>query len=76
MPPLHTVSTKTGSVKSLNAQSPSSIYPYGFPITLNLTMGYSFGCEHSTCFTFLTSSVRKNMHLHAKNAALTVAIFS
>ena len=56
MPPLHKVSIKTGSVNALNAQSPSSIYPYGFPFTLNPTMGCSFGCK----FCYSPLSLRKN----------------
>jgi len=52
MPPLHKVSIKSGFVNSLNTQSPSSIYPYGFPFTLNLTMGCSFGCKF--CYSPLT----------------------
>jgi len=56
MHPLHKVSVKTGSVNALNAQTQSSIYPYGFPFTLNPTMGCSFGCKF--CYSPLT--YRKN----------------
>ncbi|HOJ07292.1 MAG: hypothetical protein DAHOPDDO_02131 [Ignavibacteriaceae bacterium] len=56
MPPLHKTSIRSGAVNALNAQTPSSIYPYGFPFTLNPTMGCSFGCKF--CYSPLT--YRKN----------------
>ena len=56
MPPLHKASIRSGAVNALNAQTPSSIYPYGFPFTLNPTMGCSFSCKF--CYSPLT--YRKN----------------
>jgi len=58
MTPLHKVSIKTGSVaRPLNAQAPHSIYPYGFPFTLNPTMGCSFACK----FCFSAKQLRQNI---------------
>ena len=36
---------------ALNAQA-NGVYPYGFPFTLNLTMGCSFGCKY--CYSPIT----------------------
>jgi radical SAM superfamily enzyme YgiQ (UPF0313 family) len=36
---------------ALNAQA-NGIYPYGFPFTLNLTMGCFFGCKY--CYSPIT----------------------
>ncbi|MBT8387597.1 MAG: hypothetical protein KJO12_09325, partial [Ignavibacteria bacterium] len=63
MHPLRKVSIKTGPVNALNAQPPSSIYPYGFPFTLNPTMGCSFGCKF--CYSPLT--YRKNFAKSNRN---------
>src|SRR5574338_1349479 len=68
MPPLHKVSVKTGSVNALNAQSPSSIYPTGFPLTLNPTTGCSFGCKF--CYSPNTPVGRVGRNYHFFNESV------
>ena len=57
MIPKHLVTIKSGAASSLNAQTPQSIYPYGFPFTLNLSMGCSFACK----FCYSPLALRQNI---------------
>lgn len=67
MAPLHKVSVKTGKHKSLNAQSYGSIYPYGFPFTLNPTMGCSLVCKFCYSPIFLRQNFAKENREHFFN---------
>ncbi len=69
MPPLHKVSIKKGAVNALNAQSHPSIYPTGFPFTLNPTMGCSFGCKFCYSPIFLRKNFAKENREHFFNGS-------
>jgi DNA repair photolyase len=67
MAPLHKVSIKRGDCSSLNSQSSESIYPYGFPFTLNPTMGCSFGCKFCYSAIFLRQNIKGKNREHFFN---------
>jgi DNA repair photolyase len=63
MKPKHIANIKTSTTSSLNAQTYDSIYPYGFPFTLNPTMGCSFACK----FCYSPLALRQNIFSMGRN---------